>query len=512
MKTIQLPLDRGKQLIFPDSSRQGQCLRGWGGFNRNMFNYKTQPYEHQHEALVRSHDKTNFAYFMEMGCGKSKVLIDNIVWLYEKNRIDTAIVVAPKGVYRNWETSEIPAHFPEQIPHEVYVWNPNPNKATAKRLSSAVQERSVLRILLVNVEGFATPKVQKYLDLFTQGSSFILAIDESTTIKNPKAKRTKALVTLGGKATFRRILTGSPVTKSPLDLFSQCEFLSKKLLGFQSYWSFQNRYAMTRTQRMGNHTFQQIIGYRNLPELTDKLGTFSYRVTKDEALDLPDKIYTTREVALTEDQARHYNSLKSAAVALLEDGELVTASEVMTKLLRMQQVLCGHIRTDDGDLVEIKNNRIQSMLDTIDEMSGKVIIWSRFRYDIKKIVETLKKVHGPGSVVSYFGDTTDEERQEAIRSFQYGEARFFVGNPQTAGYGLTLTAANNVIYYANDYNLETRMQSEDRCHRIGQESSVLYVDLVTPGTVDINIAKALQQKINLAGATLGEEVKKWLQV
>jgi len=477
-----------------------------------MFNYKTEPYAHQHEALLRSHDKKNYAYFMEMGCGKSKVLLDNVVWLYENEKIDTAIIVAPKGVYRNWETSEIPIHFPEAVEHEVYVWNPNPNKTAAKRLSSAVQERSVLRILLVNVEGFATPKVQKYLDLFTQGSTFLLAIDESTTIKNPKAKRTAALLKLGKNAAYRRILTGSPVTKSPLDLYAQCAFLDSALLGFQSYWSFQNRYAMVRTQRMGSHSFQQIVGYRNLSELTDKLAGFSYRVTKEDALDLPPKIYTTREVVLTDEQCRHYNSLKSAAIALLEDGELVTASEVMTKLLRMQQVLCGHLKTDDGELVEIKSNRLQAMLDTVEEMTGKVIIWSRFRYDIKAIVATLAKVHGSGSVVSYFGDTTDEQRQDAITSFQHGEARFFVGNPQTAGYGLTLTAANNVIYYANDYNLETRMQSEDRCHRIGQKKSVLYVDLVVPGTVDINIAKSLQGKINLAGVTLGEEVKKWLQV
>ena len=460
---------------------------------------------------MRSYDKSNFAYFMEMGCGKSKVLIDNIVWLYENSEIDTAVIVAPKGVYRNWEISEIPVHFPEAVAHEVYVWNPNPNKAAARRLANAIK-REKLRILLVNVEGFATSKVQKYLDAFTQGSSFLLAVDESTTIKNPKAKRTKNLLALGGRAKYKRILTGSPVTKSPLDLYSQCAFLNPDLLGFKSYWSFQNRYAMTRTQRMGNHSFTQVVGYRNLPELSDKLMTFSYRVTKEDALDLPDKIYTFREVALTDDQARHYNSLKGAAIALLEDGELVTASEVMTKLLRMQQVLCGHLRTDDGELVEIKSNRIQAMLDTIEEMTGKVIIWSRFRYDIQKIVQELKKVHGSGTVVSYYGDTTDEERQAAIQSLQHGDARFFVANPQTAGYGLTLTAATNVIYYANDYNLETRWQSEDRCHRIGQNNKVLYVDLVVPGTVDINIAKALKSKINLAGATLGEEVRKWLEV
>lgn len=477
-----------------------------------MFRYKTQPYAHQHEALIRSYDKSNFAYFMEMGCGKSKVLIDNIVWLYENSKIDTAVIVAPKGVYRNWEVSEIPVHFPEEVPHEVYVWNPNPNKATARRLTDAIKKREKLRILLVNVEGFATSKVQKYLGAFTQGSTFLLAVDESTTIKNPKAKRTRNLLTLGLGAAYKRILTGSPVTKSPLDLYSQCAFLNPDLLGFKSYWSFQNRYAMTRTQRMGNHSFTQVVGYRNLPELSDKLMTFSYRVTKEDALDLPDKIYTFREVAMTDDQARHYGSLKGAAIALLEDGALVTASEVMTKLLRMQQVLCGHLRTDDGELVEIKSNRIQAMLDTIEEMTGKVIIWSRFRYDIQNIVQALKKVHGSGTVVSYYGDTKDEERQAAIQSFQHGDARFFVANPQTAGYGLTLTAATNVIYYANDYNLETRWQSEDRCHRIGQNNKVLYVDLVVPGTVDINIAKALKSKISLAGKTLGEEVRKWLEV
>jgi SNF2 family DNA or RNA helicase len=477
-----------------------------------MFNFRTEPYAHQLEALKRSYDKRNYAYFMEMGCGKSKVLIDNIVWLYEQGRIDTAVIVAPKGVYRNWETAEIPTHFPENVPHEVYVWNPNPNKAQARRLRDGVEKRGVLRILLANVEGFATKKLPAFVGAFTQGSSFLLGLDESTTIKNPKAKRTKTLVLFGKKAAYKRILTGSPVTKSPMDLYSQCAFLDPDLLGFKSYWSFQYRYAMTRTQRMGNHSFTEIIGYRNLPELTDKLGMFSYRVTKEEALDLPDKIYTTREVSMTDDQRRHYSTLKGAAIALLEGGEMVTAPEVMTKLLRMQQVLCGHLMTDDGELVEVKSNRIQAMLDTIDEMTGSVIIWSRFRYDIKQIVQELKKAHGPGSVVSYFGDTRDEERQAAIKSFQDGEARFFVGNPQTAGFGLTLTAATNVIYYANDYNLATRWQSEDRCHRIGQNHSVLYVDLVVPKTIDINIVKALKSKIHLAGVTLGEEVRKWLEV
>ena len=476
------------------------------------FKYKTEPYEHQRVALERSHSKRNYAYFMEMGCGKSKVLIDNITWLYEGGHIDTAIVVAPKGVYRNWQISEIPAHLPEDIEHEVYVWNPNPNKTQTNHLKEGVTQREKLRILLVNVEGFATPKVRKYLEMFVRGSAFLLAVDESTTIKNPKAKRTKALVALGKGASFRRILTGSPVTKSPMDLYSQCEFMSKELLGHDSYYSFQGRYAITRTQRMGNHSFQQVVGYRNLDELSTKLDRFSYRVTKEDALDLPEKIYTIRHVSLTDEQLRHYMSLKNAAIALLDDGELVSAPAVMTQLLRLQQVLCGHLMTDDGELVEFKTKRIDALLETIEEMSGKVIIWSRFRYDIKNIEAALKKAHGASSTVSYFGDTSDEDRQTAIRRFQFEDARFFVANPQTAGYGLTLTAATNVIYYANDFNLETRVQSEDRCHRIGQKSTVTYVDFLSKGTIDEYIVKSLRAKIDLSAKTLGEEARKWLEV
>ena len=197
---------------------------------------------------------------------------------------------------------------------------------------------------------------------------------------------------------------------------------------------------------------------------------------------------------------------------MLDDGQLVSAPAVMTQLLRLQQVLCGHVMTDDGDLVEFPTKRIDALLETIEEMSGKVIIWSRFRYDIRNIKDTLENKYGPGSTVTYFGDTSDQDRQKAIQSFQFGDARFFVANPQTAGYGLTLTAAKNVVYYANDFNLETRVQSEDRAHRIGQHDPVTYVDLVTKGTVDVHIVKTLRKKIELSAKTLGEKAREWLEL
>ena len=477
------------------------------------FKYKTKPYKHQEEALFKSFARDNYAYFMEMGCGKSKVLIDNMTWLYENKHIDTAIIIAPKGVYMNWKNSEIPTHLPDDVPHKMYIWKSNANKSEKIILEEGVRSRVILRILLVNVEAFATAKVKKYLQAFIHRSNFLLAVDESTTIKNIKAKRTKEILKLGQSAKYKRILTGSPITQSPMDLYSQCYFLDKDLLGFDSYWSFQGRYAIIRQTRIGNHSFQQIVGFRNLSELTDKLHRFSYRVTKEQALDLPEKIYTTREVNLTSDQIKHYNSMKDSAVALLDGGDMVTAPEVMTRLLRLQQLLCGYLVTDDGETVEIANHRIDAMLDTIEEMDGKVIIWSRFRHDIKKIRKALEKDYGSGTVVTYYGDTSQEDRDKAIDRFQNDEGtKFFVGNAQTAGRGLTLTAATNVIYYSNDFNLETRIQSEDRCHRIGQKNNVLYVDLVVPDSIDIHIVKVLQSKITLAGKTLGEEARKWLKV
>jgi SNF2 family DNA or RNA helicase len=477
------------------------------------FKYKTKPYAHQEEALKRSYDKRNYAYFMEMGCGKSKVLLDNITWLAENKKIDTVIIVAPKGVYMNWKNSEIPIHLHEDIKSEIYVWRAMANKKQKNELMDAIKKRDKLRILLVNIESFATTKAVKYLEYFIHRSNFLLAIDESTTIKNPKAKRTKAIMKFGQNALYKRILTGSPVTKSPLDLYSQCSFLSFSLLGFDNYWAFQGRYAIIKQQRMGAHTFQQVVGFKNLEELTEKLKIFSYRVTKKDALDLPPKIYMTRDVELTSTQKQHYETMKNSAVAFLEDGGLVSAPEVMTRLLRLQQLLCGYLVTDEGETVEIANNRINTMVEVIEEMEGKVIIWSRFRHDIKKIKKELIKIYGSGAVVTYYGDTTQDDREKAIYGFQNSpEVRFFVGNPQVGGMGITLHAATNMIYYANDFNLETRIQSEDRAHRMGQDKSVLYVDLIAPNTVDVHIVKSLLQKDKLAGKTLGEEVVEWLKV
>jgi len=478
-----------------------------------MYEYETKPYQHQHDVLRESWAMTNWAYLMEMGTGKSKVCIDNVAILFEMNKIDTFVIVAPKGVYRNWVNLELPAHMPTRIERTIAVWKAGANKSEKELLRNLLEPSDRLRILVMNVEALSTPKGRKYLTTLLEASKALLAVDESTAIKSPKAGRTKALIKLAPLAHYRRILTGFPITQSPMDLWAQCRFLDKELLGDcgDNFFQFQYRYAVMRKQHVGSHSFNRVVGYRNLEQLGLILKKFSSRITKDECLDLPAKIYTQRNVSLTDDQKRIYTELKEYALAHIDDDKFMTAPNVMTQLLRMQQVLSGHVKSDGGDVIEVNDNRINELMDCLEEVDGKAIIWSRFRYDVKRITEALTKAHGPGSTVSYFGDTTDEERSSAIEQFQNGKTRFFVGNPQTGGYGITLTAATTVIYFANSFDLAVRMQSEDRAHRIGQTDHVTYIDLISEGTIDEKIVKALRNKMDIASVVMGEELKEWLR-
>jgi len=475
------------------------------------YKFKTKPYAHQLTALEKSWDKTQYGYFMEMGTGKSKVLVDNMAMLYDKGRINGAIIVAPKGVYNNWFTQEIPTHLPSHIQPKMVLWTASNSKTKEKEYQSLFETGHDLHILLINVEALSTKRGLEFAAKFMSCHETMLAIDESTTIKNPNAKRTKSILLLGKQAKYKRILTGSPVTKSPLDLYTQCGFLDSFLLGFDSFYAFRNRYANMIDRNFGGRRVQLIGSYKRLDELAEKLKVFSYRVLKEDCLDLPEKVYTRREVELTEEQTKAYSTMKSAALALLK-GKMATAPHVLTQMMRLHQITCGHLKNDDGTITEIKNNRIKELISLLDEVEGKVIIWANYIHDIEHIVKEIKKQYGDDSIVQYYGAVSSEDRADAIIKFQdpNSKTRFFIGNPQTGGYGITLTAANTVVYYSNGYDLEKRLQSEDRAHRIGQTKSVTYVDFIAPKTVDEKIVKALRSKMNIANKIMDEDWKEWI--
>ena len=474
------------------------------------YKFKTKPYAHQLTALEKSWNKETYAYFMEMGTGKTKVLIDNLAMLYDKGKVDGALIIAPKGVIGTWYNQEIPTHLPDHIESVSVLWQALITKKQKESLDCLFETEEKLHILIMNVEALSTPKGTQFASKFLSCHRAMVAIDESTTIKNSSAKRTKNILSLAKSAKYRRIMTGSPVTKNPLDLYSQCEFLDPWLLNFQSFYAFRNRYAEMKTINARGRSIQVVNYFKNIGELSDKLKGFSYRVLKEDCLDLPDKIYVKRNIALTAEQLKLYDQMKKTALATL-NGKVTSTMTVLTQLMRLHQITCGHFTADDGSTQSVESNRLNELMSVLEETEGKAIIWANYQKDITNIIESIVKKYGPGSVVDYYGLTPQDERQGNIKKFQDDpECRFLIGTPQTGGYGITLTAASNVIYYSNGYDLEKRLQSEDRAHRIGQKKAVTYVDLITEDTVDEKIVKALRKKINIASEVLGEELRDWI--
>lgn len=460
--------------------------------------------------------------FITGNSGKTKVMLDNAGMLYQSGHVTGALILAPKGVYRNWSAKEIPTHLSDDIDREVLVWDAAASQGRKDKLLKQIRDwdGKKFQLLVFNIESLISEKGKNLIVDFIKrhdGNVFAL-VDESTCIKNHKAKRTKAAIELGSKCKARRIATGSPVTNSPLDLFSQCAFLDKSLLGCGSYYAFKNTYANIEKiqNRQGQH-YEKILSYKNLDKLSELLDKFSFRVTKKECLDLPDKVYMTRDVELTPEQEKIYREMYDYQFALLQKGDEfkeMSAQVILTKFLRLHQVLCGSFVSDDGTVETIPNNRVSALRDVLEETSGKVIIWATYLADIQAISEMLSEMYGEDSYVTYFGATSSEDRTKAIELFQdeNSPVRFFLGNVQTAGRGITLTAASTVIYYSNNFSLELRQQSEDRAHRLGQKNKVTYVDLVVRGSLDEKIIKSLISKRNIANEVLQDDLDEWISL
>ena len=430
--------------------------------------------------------------------------------LYDKGKIDGALIIAPKGVVKTWYEQELPTHLPNHIDNTTVLWQSNITKAQQEKLDSVLENEMLLHVLVMNVEALSTEKGVNFARKFINSHKTLMAIDESTTIKTPTARRTKNIILLGKQAKYKRIMTGSPITKNPLDLYTQCEFLDPWLLDFTSYYAFRNRYAEMKTMHLRGRSIQVVSEFKNLGELSETVKNFSYRVLKEDCLDLPPKNFIKRHITLTPAQKKIYEQMKKAAMAVL-NGKVTTTMTVLTQLMRLHQITCGHFTADDGSVQEVESNRLNELMSILEETEGKAIIWANYQRDVAQIIEHIEKKYGEGSIVDYYGLTPQEDRQDNIRKFQNdSNCRFLIGTPQTGGYGITLTQANTVIYYSNGYDLEKRLQSEDRAHRIGQKKTVTYVDLICEDTVDEKIVKALRDKINIASEVMGEELKDWI--
>lgn len=480
-----------------------------------LFRQKLAPYAHQAAEFEAYRGAALRGLFWEMGCGKTKAVLDSAAHLWLAREIDALLVLAPNGVHQNWILDEVPAHLSDDVPRVAHAWasKSSGTKWQAAVIANLLSIRSALPILAMSYDAFRTAPGRRAAEAMLNGRRCMYVLDESQFIKSPGAKRTISVVATGRRARYKRILSGTPVTNRPFDIYAQMKFLDEgfwRARGFDSYEAFQTYFAvLVDRETSAGGRYRDVVSYRHLDRLRDLVAAVSSRVTKDEALDLPPKIYQRRYFELSGEQERAYAAIVAEFQAFLTSGAVVTAPLVVTRLLRLQQISSGFVPTDDEDPADAhdfaENPRLDCLMEELEDLEGKAIIWARFRRDVDKVTAAIAAKYGVASVVRYDGAVDDGDRLAARNSFQNGAStRFFVANPAVGGTGLTLTAARTIIYYSNSFNWGQRAQSEDRAHRIGQTGSVRIVDLIGEGTIDGHITAALQRKADIAALIVGD--------
>lgn len=490
------------------------------------YQYKTEPFKHQRDVFEQSREMASFAILWEQGTGKTKLAIDTIADLHDRGEIDGVVVVAPNGVHRNWLSDELPTHLPDRVARKskTLLWDTGKSGNVGfKKDADALLRHQGLAWLVMSYDGAVTERGKKYLWKFLRQRRCIYLMDEAHAIKTPGAKRTKALVASGKYAPYRRILTGTPVAQGPFDLYSQLKFVDEdiwKRHDLDSFRVFKFHFGdwFTRADCQELHGYDpgydKLVRYKNIEELNRILASVSSRVTKDEVLDLPPKLYSTRYFDLSPEQDSLYRQLRDEFEAELESGARIDGNLAIVRLLRLQQIVSGYAATDDEDnpvqLIGTRNPLMELVEETCDGIAHPGIIWCRFTKDIDQVMDRLGKL-----AVRYDGTISDDECERSKIAFQKGDAQWFVGNPQKGKEGLTLIQARTVMYPTNSFKLIDRLQSEDRAHRIGQEHPVDYLDFegrLRDGspTVARHIIKALKRKFDIAAQITGDQLREWL--
>lgn len=477
--------------------------------------------QHQQECTKKSERRRGFGLFCEQGTGKSVILLAEAERYFERNIINGMLVVAPNGVHTNWVKREIPKHL--SCRHSAVAYRSG-QKAAINKVEAWSKDRThELRILTINIEAVNTEKGFALCKEFLTTHSAMLVMDESDRMKNPNTGITKRMLALAPYATVRRAATGTPVNNNPADVFTQFKFLSPgtELLGTNSYRAFVAEYAellhekhplvehIIKKQKNKRVPAPQIVAknpdgtprWRNLDRLAELIEPHSFRVTKAECLDLPEKIYKTHFFQLNNTQRAAYDQMEQSFYLMMED-EIITATK-LTALLKLQQITSGFVLHEgDALYIEDKQPRMTALQEVIKDVRGQFIVWARFKEELFAASALCSAMDIP--YVRYDGSVSRKARDKAVDGFQSGEARAFIGQPQAGGVGLTLTAAETVVYVSNDFSMRTRNQSEDRAHRIGTKNPVVYIDIVAEDTIDERIAQALQDKTNLAAAILDQ--------
>jgi SNF2 family DNA or RNA helicase len=473
------------------------------------------PYTHQTAALAKAEGKSAFAYLMGMRTGKTKTTIDEWGRMVDAGETRDLLVLAPAGVYLTWE-AELKKHLPAEMQELLLIkyWISGAGAAKTRELEWFLQRTSP-RVFLVNIEALSTvQKAREACLAFLASRQAEVVIDESTIIKDVGSKRTQfVLDKIKPLARYRRILSGLPSPKSPLDLWAQFEFLDNKILKADIFHHFKARHAITQriTLNEDERKIDIVVGYRNVEEIYGRIEPHSSRVRLQDCYDVPKKEYITRHVEHTTEQKRIYQELKEFANAEIRDGNYVTATLAVTRMLRLHQLNCGHLVDDDGIKQSVAENRTKALVDILRDYDGKAVIWCSYDHDVTKLVSALQHEFGEKCCARFWGGNRSTREDEEARFKGDPTCLYMVATPAAGGRGRTWAgAADLVIYFSNSDNLEHREQSEERTQGMDKDRPVTYIDFIVPGTVDEKIVKSMRKKMDLAAMVMGEDPREWI--
>lgn len=506
------PVLRGEGKVEAENLLEAE-VRKYLPKNRDLeitdFEFKTTPYLHQKITFNFCRSLNQTAIFLEQGLGKTLIAASLATWRFRNNQIRRVLVVAPNSVVPQWRTEDVTKHLSDDFRKVTILEGGSKNRI---KLLEKVAEIDEPGFLIVNYEALAGLKDYivsaqcKKVPLFG-----MMICDESSKIKHAMSQRSKVAWQIGKTVEYRNILTGTPITQSAEDIFSQYRFLKPSVFGAFAT-AFRGTYLM-----MGGWENRQIIGYRNIADLFSKIFSIGIRFEKEMCLDLPKKTYQTRFAKLDEEISEKYRQLEKECIAEF-GGKNIATPLVLTKLIKLSQVVNGFIYEQDetGKQVAVhifeKNPKMEVLEEILDEvLPNKIIIWTRFKYEIELITFALKeraaraaKAGKKFSHATIHGGVPQNERGAEVQRFQIDPAcQVFVGQVATAGLGITLTAATCTVYFSNSYALEDRLQSEDRNHRIGQTKSVNYIDIVATlyngrRTIDADVLEIIKGKASFA--------------
>ena len=477
-------------------------------------------FEHQIRVVDESWSTPGWNLFCDTGTGKSRMAITTAERLAAAGLINGLFIIAPGGMYRNWE-EQCQLHFTTGF--QIKLWRAALTPAARKRFASdaaMTNSPSDFPILLMNVEAFSSPSgdATKIAAAFLRSHKCLLVVDESTSIRRPTSARTRTILQLSMLAPFRRNLSGFPSPETPADLYSQILMIRppESLFPFKSYYAFRNTFCVVevefiRVKGGGFQKVQKITGAQRQSELRELLLNFSSLVSKKECLDLPPRVYERRHVEMTEEQKTLYATAQKKAlyaVSVAASGSPsaeVSVSNRMGQLEKLHQIACGLIKDDAGTWHHIKTRLYDELIAQLEEIQGKVIIYSIYTEQIRETVRRLNEHFGDGAAAAFHGETSQDERVALAARYEdrASRLRFLVANPATGQFGWTFVAGGTAIYLSTNHEAEPRHQSEDRLHRIGQvASSVTYIDFIT-GSLSEKILTNVMNKRNVAAEIMG---------